>query len=83
MSIEEIKSTPNQDIIAMLERLLESARVGDINYLAVVGTWWNGQTFDCFQGHGDPIKIIGGLEILQKDIIDIENLSRIDRLERS
>ena len=71
MSVAEIKKTTDKDTIEILEDMLERAKSGDIQSIAVAAVTNSAQTLNCFSGDYYPISLIGELRVLEREIIDL------------
>ena len=69
---EIVIAPPDQKVIEYIEYLLERARKGEIQSIAVVGSRGNFVTFNGLEGvEKDVFKIIGEIECLKADIIGL------------
>lgn len=66
----EVKPTPNQDIIDMLEGLLEEAKSGRIQAISIAGVYSGCATFNCFVGGFRPVSLLGEMRLLERDVVD-------------
>jgi len=79
MSLHEIKSEPNQETIAYLDNLLSMAKSGELQGLAVILKYDDGSTGGGWCNISSEIMgVIGELEILKRDLIDINVQLRVD-----
>ena len=69
MSVINIKAEPTT--VQVLERTLEEAKAGSIKSVAIAGVLNDGDSFNVFSAHHDPIATIAELRILERDIIDL------------
>lgn len=69
--IEQVKPKPNQQVVEMLESLIEEAKEGRIQSLAVAGVYSDCATFNCFDGNYYPASLIGEIRILERDVVDL------------
>lgn len=70
MSVEEIKSKPQEMVIKLLEKRLEEAKNGNIQSIVIVGVCGDGSVFNCFDGSYYPSALIGEMRITERDLID-------------
>lgn len=68
--VEEVKAKPNKELIERLEKTLEDARSGHIVSFAICGTYSNCYSFNAFYCNDRPETLIGGLRVLERDLID-------------
>ena len=52
ITMQEIKQKPNKHLIDMLERVLDRAKTGEIQGIAIAGAHYNAVTFNCFVSGG-------------------------------
>jgi len=69
--IYEIEPNPNQTAIKMLEDMLEQAKAGHIQALAIAGCYADGSCFNAFVAEWQPVHLIGELRLLERDIVDL------------
>lgn len=70
-NVKEVKSNQNPAVVEMLENLLEQAKLGEIQSLAIAGLSPSAESFNCFVGDYYPIALIGELRILERDVVDL------------
>lgn len=68
--IHKVEAAPNQRVIDMLEDLLNDARNGEIQGIAIAGSMSNARTFNCFEPGGNAMAMVGEVHILARDLID-------------
>ena len=68
--MKEIKPKVNTDVVEMLERLLNEAKSGEIQAVAVVGAMRGARLFNCFVVGDHVIPLLGENRILERDMID-------------
>ena len=69
--MEQIKKQVNQTAIYILQDLLEKAISGDIQDIAIVGTFSTAETFNVFDCDYRPVSVLGELSLIERDIVDI------------
>ncbi len=69
--MEEVKSSPNSRIVGLLEDLLEHAKLGKLQGVAVAGVEDSCSTFNCFAGYY-PIYLLGEIRVLERDLMDLQ-----------
>lgn len=75
-ALVEIKKEPDPLVIGIIRDLLERAMTGDVVAIAAVTVNSDGTTSDVFGG-GYPVRLIGGLRIIESEIIDMEVEKRL------
>lgn len=70
--MQEVKAKPRQDMVEMLEDLLQRAKSGELQGVAVAGALSNCRTFNCFLTGGYTMALVGEIHILARDVIDCE-----------
>ena len=70
--MQEVKAKPRQDVVEMLEDLLQQAKSGELQGVAVAGAMSNCRTFNCFLTGGHTMALVGEIHILARDVIDCE-----------
>ena len=68
--VAEIKTKPNKVVIEILKDLLARAESGNIHGIAVI-VEHSGYSASIFSVY-DPVKALGELAVLQRDIIDTQ-----------
>lgn len=68
--VEEIKAKPNQDIIEMLQVLLDAAKSGELQSVAVAAVYSDARTGNAFCAGFYPVNLLGELQCLQRDVMD-------------
>lgn len=71
MSVTEVKKSTNKETIDILEDMLERAKSGDIQSIAVAAVTNSCQTLNCFSGDYYPMSLIGELRVLEREVIDL------------
>lgn len=69
--MNEVKPQVNTHVVEMLEELLEEAKRGEIQGLAVAGATHNAATFNCFVLGGHVRALLGEHRVLERDMIDL------------
>jgi 1,4-dihydroxy-2-naphthoyl-CoA synthase len=62
VSLSEVRSAPNPKVIGELERLLEEARMGEVQGFTAVVMNPGGQSSSCFCGDFDADKALWAIE---------------------
>lgn len=62
---------PNKNIITTLEGLLDRAKKGDIQAVAIAIVNHRCTTSNVFDGNYYPLALIGELRLLERDVVDI------------
>ena len=75
--IEEVKAMPNPAVIKILEGLLNDAKTGEIQGVAIAGAMSNARTFNVYELGGDVMSLLGEVLVLQRDIMDTNALTRM------
>ena len=76
--ISEVMTRPDENLIALLEGALSRARAGEIVGAAIAEACSDGATQNVFYA-AYPVRLIGELRILERDIIDLEIDTRAHR----
>lgn len=70
-NLSELRPTPNDELVKMLESLVERAKSGEMQSAAVCIVNSDCSVGNCFVGSFHPIALVGELRVLERDIIDI------------
>lgn len=74
--VTEVKPKVNQEVVEMLEDLLDCAKKGEIQGIAVAGAYNNAVTFNCFSPGGYTMALLGEHRVLERDMIDCKVVIR-------
>ena len=62
---------PHQGVIGILESVLEKAKSGEVQSIAIAGINDDCNPFNCFGGEFYPVHLIGELRLLERDLVDL------------
>jgi len=81
MPVTELKQIVNKDVVRCLEDILEMAKNGEVQAVAIAGVGSDSNGLNVYSGDWYPIHLLGELSILQREIMDSNIDLRSDMVE--